>query len=106
MNNARTVTVYGLVNTLVANTEEVVADALVKTLPNLQQTYPSLKVTVKGEVDNSAITKNSLRKGLVLGLLSVFVLLSFQFRSYSEPLLIMTAIPLALIGVIFGHVVM
>lgn len=106
INNIRTVTVYGSVNTLVANTEEVVADALVKTLPNLQQSYPGLKVTVKGEVDNSAITKSSLRKGLVLGLLGVFVLLSFQFRSYSEPLLVMTAIPLAFIGVIFGHVVM
>ena len=29
--------------------------------------------------------------------------MSFQFRSYVEPLVVMAAIPLTLIGVIFGH---
>ncbi len=41
-----------------------------------------------------------------MGLLGVFILLSLQFRSYAEPLIVMLAIPLALIGVVFGHLVM
>lgn len=34
------------------------------------------------------------------------MILSFQFRSYLEPLLIMLTIPLALLGAIWGHVLM
>ncbi|MGI9498838.1 MAG: efflux RND transporter permease subunit, partial [Geminicoccaceae bacterium] len=33
----------------------------------------------------------------------VFLLLSFQFRSYAEPLVVMTIIPFALVGAVFGH---
>jgi multidrug efflux pump subunit AcrB len=42
----------------------------------------------------------------MLGLLGIFLLLSFQFRSYIEPLAVMVAIPLALIGVVWGHLAM
>ena len=41
-----------------------------------------------------------------MGLLGVFLLLSFQFRSYVEPVIVMLAIPFALIGVIWGHAAM
>ena len=47
-----------------------------------------------------------MRRAMLVGLLGVFVLLSFQFRSYVEPLIVMAAIPLALIGVIWGHLIM
>ena len=38
-----------------------------------------------------------------VGIIGVFTLLSFQFKSYSEPFVIMMAIPFALIGVVWGH---
>ena len=40
---------------------------------------------------------------MMIGVLGVFVLLSFQFRSYVEPIIVMAAIPFALIGVMLGH---
>ena len=45
-------------------------------------------------------------RGFALGLLGIFLLLSFQFRSFLEPLAVMAAIPLAFVGVILGHLVM
>ncbi len=33
----------------------------------------------------------------------MFVILSYQFRSYLEPFVVLLAIPLALIGVLWGH---
>jgi len=36
----------------------------------------------------------------------IFLLLSFLFRSYIEPLIVMAAIPLAAIGVVWGHLLM
>ncbi len=41
-----------------------------------------------------------------IGLIGIFILLSFQFRSYIEPLVVMAIIPMALIGVIWGHLLM
>ena len=40
------------------------------------------------------------------GFQQIFILLSFQFRSYLQPLIVMTVIPMALIGVIWGHLLM
>ena len=40
-----------------------------------------------------------------IGLVGVFVLLSFQFRNCFESLVVMAAIPFALIGVLWGHVI-
>jgi multidrug efflux pump subunit AcrB len=47
-----------------------------------------------------------MRKSMLMGLVGVFILLSLQFRSYIEPVLVMANIPLAFIGVIFGHLIM
>ena len=42
----------------------------------------------------------------MIGLVGVFLLLSFLFRSYVEPLVVMMIIPLSLAGSIFGHMIM
>jgi multidrug efflux pump subunit AcrB len=39
----------------------------------------------------------------MIGCLGVFVILSFQFRSYIEPAIVMVAIPFAFVGVVWGH---
>ncbi|ASP38700.1 acriflavin resistance protein [Bacterioplanes sanyensis] len=101
-----TVTVYGSVNGLQANSKEVIQAFQAQLWPQLQQQYPALRLQLEGELANSAETQQSLKQGFILGLLGVFILLSLQFRSYSEPLIVMLAIPLALIGVVFGHLVM
>ncbi|MCV5754194.1 efflux RND transporter permease subunit, partial [Escherichia coli] len=45
-------------------------------------------------------------KGFLLGLFGVFAILSYQFRSYLEPFVVMLAIPLAFIGVVWGHILL
>jgi multidrug efflux pump subunit AcrB len=47
-----------------------------------------------------------MRRGFLIGIIGVFILLSFQFRSYIEPIVVMLAIPFALIGVVWGHILM
>ena len=44
-----------------------------------------------------------MRRGFLIGIIGIFILLSFQFRSYLEPLVVMITIPLAAIGVVWGH---
>ncbi|MHC4849309.1 MAG: efflux RND transporter permease subunit, partial [Planctomycetota bacterium] len=54
-------------------------------------------------MSEGAQTQKSMMMALLIGMIGVFVLLSFQFRSYLEPITVMLAIPFALIGVIWGH---
>lgn len=102
----RTVTVTGDVDTAQANVGELITAFRSELLPVLREEYPDVVVAVMGESAESATTMQSMLRGLSLGLFGVFVLLSFQFRSYAEPIIVMVAIPLALVGVIFGHLLM
>ncbi len=106
VNNRRAVTVYGDIDTRINNTAKVIKDVQTNWLPQFQQQYPDLGVSFEGEVKNSAVTQGSMGRSFILGLCGVFILLSFQFRSYVEPIVVMVAIPLALIGVIWGHLIM
>jgi len=106
VNHQRTVTLFGDVNAEVANTSEIIAATRDNFLPGLEQRYPNLTVRFKGEVENGNETKSSILTGFGLGALGVFLLLSLIFRNYREPGIVMLNIPLALIGAIWGHLIM
>ena len=57
----------------------------------------------EGQSQDAAETQQSMAIGFAMGLFGIFVILSYQFRSYLEPFVVLLAIPLALIGVIWGH---
>ncbi|QFT13090.1 efflux RND transporter permease subunit [Vibrio sp. THAF190c] len=106
VDRVQAVTVYGSVNPLLANTKEVIADTEKRLLTKLKDKYNGLEYQIEGEIANSKETGASLGRGFLFGLIGVFVLLSLQFKTYSEPLIVMIAIPLSLIGVIWGHLLM
>jgi len=102
----RTVTLRGDVDSRQTNTASLIAQTKNDFVPKLQQKYPAVGVSFEGESKEGATTRRSILRGSLIGLLGMFILLSFQFRSYIEPLIVMAAIPLAFIGVVAGHVVM
>lgn len=102
----RTVTLRGEVDGRVTNLNQVLAVTQEAFLPGLLGRYPDIEVSLEGEAANQEETATSLRRGFALGLLGIFILLSFQFRSYIEPVIVLLAIPLSLIGVIWGHLIM
>lgn len=106
VNGLRTVTVRGDVDTRKANTADLLGAFRRECLSELQQKHPDLRFEFEGESKEAATTQRSMMRGMAIGLLGVFVILSFQFRSYLEPLTVMIAIPLALIGVFWGHLLM
>lgn len=102
----RTVTVMADVDTSKANGSEIIANMRANYLPQLLKQFPGLRVDFEGATKESSKTGSSLLKGFLIGLFGLFVILSFQFRSYIEPFVVMLAIPLALIGVFWGHLLM
>ncbi len=99
----RAVTVQGDVQSGVANAQELLTLAKTDIFPLLLERYPSLSIDVQGKSKESAKTGQSIIRNVLLGLIGVYMLLALQFRGYLAPLTVMSVIPTALIGVIFGH---
>ena len=106
INNQRAVTIYGDIDAEVNNTQAIITNLQDSFLPELQADFPEVTVSFEGEIKEGSLTRNSMRRSMLLGLVGIFVLLSLQFRSYVEPFLVMVNIPLAFIGVIWGHLLM
>lgn len=102
----RTVTLYGNVNRQTANVQQLINKYKNDFLPSVYKNNGDIKVIIKGESYRSAKTGGSMAQSMLIGLIGIFVLLSFQFKSYLEPIIVMLAIPLSLIGVIWGHIFM
>ena len=71
--------------------------------PGLQKRYPDLAIGLEGENKEAQTAQQSMVRGFLVGLIGVYLLLSFLFRSYIEPVVVMVVIPFSFIGVIFGH---
>ncbi len=106
INHQRVITVLGDIDPNKANTTQVISDAEAQFLPQLREQFPNVRVALKGEVESGGETNQSILIGFALALLGVFLLLSLQFRNYREPLIVMVNIPLALIGALWGHMLM
>jgi HAE1 family hydrophobic/amphiphilic exporter-1 len=106
INHRRTVNIYGDVDADIANTSELIASLENNFLSTLEERFPELTFSLKGEVENGNETKSSILTGFGLGAFGVFLLLSLLFRNYREPIIVMINIPLALIGAIWGHLIM
>jgi multidrug efflux pump subunit AcrB len=106
IDSLRTVTVMADVDNRVANSTEILASIRNRLIPELLQRYPGLRADFEGEAKENAKTGASFAKGFLIGLFGLFCILSFQFRSYLEPVIVMLAIPMALVGVIWGHLLL
>ncbi|MAE62615.1 MAG: acriflavin resistance protein [Planctomycetaceae bacterium] len=102
----RVVNVSGDVNTQVANAEEINEELENRVLPELQQQFAGLTFSFEGERKEQADSMSSLGRNLAVALLAIFGLLGVQFRSYIQPIIIMSVIPFGVVGAVIGHVVM
>lgn len=75
-------------------------------LPGWQERYPGVTVGAIGRAEGEAEFMGEIfgLQGMMLGLM--YVLLAVAFRSYAQPVLIMTAIPFAFAGAVFGHMML
>ncbi|KZN44406.1 efflux RND transporter permease subunit [Pseudoalteromonas luteoviolacea] len=106
VDNLMSVSVYADVDSELNTASAVVGDLKKRFLHDLQTRYPDVTYTIEGEVKNAGITQASMRRAMLMGMIGIFLLLALQFHSYIEPLIVMVSIPLAMIGVIWGHFIM
>jgi multidrug efflux pump subunit AcrB len=102
----RTITVLSDIDESVANASVIVSELKAGFLPKLMERFPGLKYDLEGQEKRTRESLDSLKIGYLLAMMGIFLLLASQFRSYTQPLIIMMAIPFGLIGAILGHLVM
>ncbi len=88
------------------NANEILADLQQTELRRLKADFPGLSYDLAGEEKERRESVGSMKQGFLLALFVIYALLAIPFRSYSQPLLIMAAIPFGVVGAILGHLIM
>lgn len=68
--------------------------------------YPEVKIRWEGQQEQDTESIGSLFLGLAVALLAMFMLLTMEFNSYGQPLVVMAVIPFGIVGAIWGHAIM
>lgn len=89
-----------------ANPNDIIRDLEANVLPGLLAEYPGLSYTLAGEQKEQAESMQSLGEGFLMAVVAIFALLAVAFRSYVQPVIIMTVIPFGVVGAVLGHLMM
>ena len=83
---------------------ELIAVTLEQFLNELKQAYPNLNYELDGDIKDGQESNQRLAIGVLLVLAAIYALLAIPFKSYAQPLVVMSVIPFGLVGAIVGHV--
>lgn len=75
-------------------------------LARIVEKYPGLTWSFEGRQADMKESMSSLYSGFALAMLAIYALLAIPFRSYIQPVIVMTSIPFGIIGAFFGHILM
>ncbi|MEJ2620482.1 MAG: efflux RND transporter permease subunit, partial [Candidatus Thiodiazotropha sp.] len=82
-----------------------VVEAVRSFYETIRDEYPGATVTFGGEHEDTQRSFQSLAYAFIIAVLVMYVILATQFQSYLQPLIILSAIVFALIGVVFGKLI-
>lgn len=75
-------------------------------LDELIEQYPGVSHSLEGEAKEQAESFGSLGWSLLFVFFVIYALLAIPFKSYSQPLIVMSIIPFGMIGAVAGHWIM
>ena len=102
----RVVKVTADVDEKVSNANEVRNLLASNFLPELKARYPGLRFTIEGVGKRQEETWADVFKGFGIALFGIYALLAIPFRSFTQPLVVMAAIPFGFVGALCGHLLM
>jgi multidrug efflux pump subunit AcrB len=104
----RAITITADVDTQVANAQEIINDFRRNFLKPLlaQEENRGIFDQWEGAQEQTQESLRGLRYGFTVALAVMYALLTVQFRSYGQPLIIMLIIPFGLLGAAWGHLLL
>ncbi len=79
---------------------------LTDNLSQWQRTYPGLRLGLSGDLEDETEFMDSAARDFALVMLAIYGLMAVAFRSYWQPMLILTAVPFGFLGGVIGHLLM
>jgi multidrug efflux pump subunit AcrB len=99
----RSITITADVLENVGNARDTIAALKSSFLDDLLADHPNVHVRWEGQAEQTNESVKSLIYGFLVAILAMFVLLTAEFRSYIQPLIILAIIPFGIVGAIWGH---
>lgn len=75
-------------------------------LANLEQNHPGVTWSPSGAQKEYQALIKFFAGAMLTSLIAMYILMSVLFKSYSQPLLVLTAIPFGIVGAMTGHLLM
>lgn len=102
----RSITISADVDEDSANAFDISSDLQASFLAQLQAEFPEVTIRWGGQRQQTNESMLSMLYGFVFVIVGMYLLLTIEFKSYIQPLLVLTIIPFGCIGAIAGHFVM
>ncbi len=99
----RSITISSDINEKEGNAKEIVQDLQKTFMPDLLKKYPTLRIRWEGQQEQDTESIRSLGIGFAVALIAMYVLLTIEFTSYGQPMVVMAVIPFGIVGAILGH---
>ncbi|MCL4743394.1 MAG: efflux RND transporter permease subunit [Phycisphaerales bacterium] len=106
LDGQRAVTVNAEVDRGAGVNPESVTLAVRPDLRRIEGEVPGVRVLERGRQQEVQESFSTLPIGMAVAAGLIYVILAWLFASYSQPLVVMTAIPFAIIGMIWGHLIL
>ena len=83
-------------------TLDKVSNQIEKVFPVIEAQFPGVSFSFGGQYDEFNSAFDNILSLFMLSMILIFLILGTQFNSYTQPLIILTTVPFALIGAILG----
>ena len=90
----------------VPSAQETINALNAELFPRLRAQYPQLSISLVGAQREQGETFASLGRNYLFALFAIYALLAVPFKSYTQPFIIMSAIPFGIVGAVMGHAMM
>lgn len=102
----RVVNVIADVDRTRITSNEVLADLNAGPIQELMAPHPRVSYSLEGQQADQSESLSNLGPKFMMALFIIYALLAIPLRSYSQPLIIMSVIPFAFVGAVWGHLIM
>jgi multidrug efflux pump subunit AcrB len=106
VNQFRSITVTADIDETTANAHEIVGALQADYVPAVLREHPGVSILWEGQQQETQESVQSLMRGFIVAAFGIFVLLTLEFRTYGQPLIVMAVIPFGLVGAVLGHLVL
>ncbi len=82
---------------------DILADIQTRIMPDIQANFPTVSALYEGQNREASKVEASGWKVIPIIMFLIFAVIAFTFRSFSQPILLLSMVPFAIIGVAWGH---